>query len=44
MSRLVTTARLPSFPKDRTCTVAGCDTVLSVYNSTDRCASHKDRR
>jgi hypothetical protein len=25
----------------RVCTLPGCDTVLSVYNSTGRCALHR---
>ena len=29
-----------TFAPDRTCTVEGCDTRLSIYNSTRRCAAH----
>jgi hypothetical protein len=27
-------------PRGRVCTADGCDTVLSRYNATDRCALH----
>ena len=38
---MVTYRRTPrTFASGRTCAVAGCPTVLSIYNSGKRCAAH----
>jgi hypothetical protein len=34
----------PTYPPGRVCRVKGCSTRLSVYNSTDTCAIHEERR
>lgn len=40
--RLVTWRRpVPAHTTGRTCSEAGCETVLSIYNATDRCALHR---
>jgi hypothetical protein len=34
----------PTYPPGRVCRVKGCRTRLSVYNPTDTCAIHEERR
>ena len=34
----------PTYPPGRVCRVKGCSTRLSVYNPTDTCAVHEERR
>ena len=34
----------PTYPPGRVCRVKGCSTRLSVYNPTDTCAIHEERR
>jgi hypothetical protein len=34
----------PTYPPDRVCRAKGCGTRLSVYNPTDTCAIHEERR
>lgn len=34
----------PSYPLGRVCRAKGCSTRLSVYNPTDTCAIHEERR
>jgi hypothetical protein len=34
----------PTYPPGRVCRAKGCRTRLSVYNPTDRCAIHEERR
>jgi hypothetical protein len=34
----------PTYPPGRVCRAEGCGTRLSVYNPTDTCAIHEERR
>ena len=34
----------PTYPHGRVCRAKGCRTRLSVYNPTDTCAIHEERR
>ena len=34
----------PTYPPGRVCRIKGCSTRLSVYNPTDTCAIHEERR
>ena len=34
----------PTYPPGRVCRAKGCSTRLSVYNPTDTCAIHEERR
>ena len=34
----------PTYPPGRVCRAKGCRTRLSVYNPTDTCAIHEERR
>ena len=34
----------PTYPPGRVCRTKGCRTRLSVYNPTDTCAIHEERR
>jgi hypothetical protein len=34
----------PTYPPGRVCRAKGCRTRLSVYNATDTCAIHEERR
>ena len=36
--------RTPTYPPGRVCRTKGCRTRLSVYNPTDLCAIHEERR